>query len=458
MQKNTLSPPASGRKRAPHSPLAAERRGLTWEDKHLEQLKQTEGRKPGNERPGATSNSKETQEKTAIARSPILKAASFRSSQDGSSDQVPEVSGSPPRAQSSPALQPKDLMHFRQQSISPTTHVAFTALEREVPHLSLAEMREIYPERDRILEEVMVTLGKDGLWRKRRVLLTRDVLLFLCGDLDICLDSVPVSEIGQVVLAQEHDYDGEKGFRILTVAGGFNGGDSFSCRAPTEASCKSWVTTLQDLPRASESRTLGWHALRRRCRGVVESDAFRWFIVITISLNFVLIITEAQLVPGAGTRNKEVFKWIDVSFTLAFALELCFSLVAYLPFEFWRDGWNICDFVIVILSLVQIIVTDLLEVQQLRLLRLFRVLRVLRLFGKLEHLRHIVSSITKAIVPVFYAMFIVLMVVSIYATVGVEIFRERSSEFENFFRAVKVPPLCVPSRIKLLYLDVARCG
>jgi hypothetical protein len=380
----------------------------------------------------------EGQEKRAsptIQRSPILKASSFRS-QDASTHQL-DMAMPQARAPSSPTLHPKEVHFFRQQSFSPRTHASFTALEREQPNLSLADIREIYPENDRILEEVMVIRAKDGIWRKRRVLLTRDVLLFICGELDICLDSVPVLEISQVELAPEHDYEGERGFKIATVPGGFNGSDAFVCRAPTEASCRAWVTALEDLARSAQTRGHGWQAFRSGCRNLIESDWFRLSIVTSISLNFVLIITEAQLVPGASTEGKEIFKWFDVGFTLAFALELCIALVAYLPFEFWQDGWNICDFVVVTMSLIQILVTDLLEVQQLRLLRLFRVLRVIRLFGKLQHLRHIVSSITKAVVPVLYAMFIVLMVVSIYATVGVEVFRDESSEFDNFFRAVR---------------------
>lgn len=429
MQKPVHSPGSSRTRSSRGGAPASPEKALTWEDKHLAKLKLTEGLKGGDGRLGAN----EAQEKMTLQapRSPILKSSPV-SKRGARAD-----AGSPPGSPTSPSLQPNEVRYFRQQSLKPTTHGSFTALEREVPHLSLAEMRKIYPERDRIIEELMVTLGKDGLWRKRRMLLTKDVLLFFCGDLDICLDSVPVQEIAEVVLAPKLDYDSEKGFIIRTVPRGFNGGDTFCCRAPTTASCQSWVMAIEDLSRSSGSRTHCWYAFRNGCRRTVESDAFRLFIVISISLNFALIIAEAQLVPQ-GTRNMQVFKWIDVGFTIAFVVELCICLVAYLPFEFWQDGWNICDFVIVILSFIQIIVTDLLEVQQLRLLRLFRVLRVLRLFGKLQHLRHIVSSITKAIVPVLYAMFIVLMVVSIYATIGVEIFRERSPEFSNFFRAVRV--------------------
>lgn len=57
---------------------------------------------------------------------------------------------------------------------------------------------------------------------------------------------------------------------------------------------------------------------------------------------------------------------------------------------------------------------------------MFRVARVLRVFGKLQQLRHIVNSITRAIVPVCDAIFICLMVVFMYATIGVDVFRKEA--------------------------------
>ena len=57
---------------------------------------------------------------------------------------------------------------------------------------------------------------------------------------------------------------------------------------------------------------------------------------------------------------------------------------------------------------------------QLRLFRMFRVARVLRVFGKLQQLRHIVNSILRAIVPMIDALLITMMVVFMYATIGVD--------------------------------------
>jgi hypothetical protein len=154
--------------------------------------------------------------------------------------------------------------------------------------------------------------------------------------------------------------------------------------------------------------------------------------------------------PEDGSKEKEIFRWLDVFFTSMFVLEILVRFVAHVGLEFIKDGWNVCDLIIVSFSVVQIIITDIIEVNQLRLLRFFRVLRVLRIFGKLQQLRHIVSSITKAVIPVRDAIFIVLMVAFMYAIIGVDIYGSTSPG--NLFL---LPLACIRANgIVLSYLDL----
>lgn len=88
---------------------------------------------------------------------------------------------------------------------------------------------------------------------------------------------------------------------------------------------------------------------------------------------------------------------------------------------FWSDGWNVFDFIVVVISIISLpqIPVDLPGISVLRLLRAFR---VFRLFKRLENLRKIISCIERAIPGVANAFGILVLVMSIYAILGVEFF------------------------------------
>ena len=63
--------------------------------------------------------------------------------------------------------------------------------------------------------------------------------------------------------------------------------------------------------------------------------------------------------------------------------------------------------------------------------------RVLRVFGKLQQIRHIINSIVNSILPCTHAIFICLIVVFVYAIIGVEAWREETPEaFGDLFHAI----------------------
>ena len=285
------------------------------------------------------------------------------------------------------------------------------------------------------------------------MILQREVILFLCTDEDICIDSVPIIEVSMISLDPHHDNHNEKCFKINTRPGGLNSGAVFLCRVHSDAACQTWMGKLQMLTKkhAVSSGLCGCrHSIRQVALAIDESDVFPSVVAFLIVANFVLIITEAQLVPEDGSKEKEIFRWLDVFFTSMFVLEILVRFVAHVGLEFIKDGWNVCDLIIVSFSVVQIIITDIIEVNQLRLLRFFRVLRVLRIFGKLQQLRHIVSSITKAVIPVRDAIFIVLMVAFMYAIIGVDSYGSTSPG--NLFL---LPFACIRANgIVLSYLDL----
>ena len=114
-----------------------------------------------------------------------------------------------------------------------------------------------------------------------------------------------------------------------------------------------------------------------------------------------------------------VFLGFEYFFTFIFLLELIVNYWGHHWKPFISSGWNWFDTVVVTVSLVSVAVPGLPGVSTLRLMRAFR---VFRLFKRLESLKKIMSCLANAIPGCMSAFFIVILITSIYAILGVEFF------------------------------------
>ena len=70
-------------------------------------------------------------------------------------------------------------------------------------------------------------------------------------------------------------------------------------------------------------------------------------------------------------------------------------------------------------------------------MRLLRAFRVLRLFRRLNEIRKIIGAVGQSIFPVANAFVIVLLIMCVYAILGVQLFAETQSDaFGNFAKAL----------------------
>lgn len=140
-------------------------------------------------------------------------------------------------------------------------------------------------------------------------------------------------------------------------------------------------------------------------------------IAILIGGNFLANIVEATIDPQK-TKHADVFRSIELSFNLAFTLELIINMYAYWFKSFWKSNWSRFDFVVVSIGLLTM--TDLDLPGPLTLLRNMRAFRVFRLFKRIESLRKILEALARAVPGVINAFFILLLVMSIYSILAVE--------------------------------------
>lgn len=133
--------------------------------------------------------------------------------------------------------------------------------------------------------------------------------------------------------------------------------------------------------------TTALNRLRRKVGRVVLSTAAQTAVLVVIILNAITM--------GLETSDSIMANWggtlhllNQVAMTI-FIVELALKLFALGP-RFFRDGWNIFDFVVVAIALAP-------ATGQFAVLRALRVMRVMRLINRLPQLRRIASALVQAI-------------------------------------------------------------
>ncbi|MBV95491.1 Cation channel sperm-associated protein 2, partial [Eschrichtius robustus] len=102
-------------------------------------------------------------------------------------------------------------------------------------------------------------------------------------------------------------------------------------------------------------------------------------------------------------------------------------------FLFWKNAWNVFDFVVTILSLIPEVVV-LVGVTShsvwLQLLRICRVLRSLKLFARFRQVRVIILALVRALKSMTFLLMLLLIFFYIFAVAGVYF-------FENYTRSTR---------------------
>lgn len=163
---------------------------------------------------------------------------------------------------------------------------------------------------------------------------------------------------------------------------------------------------------------------------LTESRPFQMFIIAVILLAGLLagIETDKVLVRNMGG----LFEVLDLAVIGIFVLEIGLRITAHgrRPVGFFRDGWNVFDFLIVGFSLLPG------GGPFFTVLRLARVLRLLRLVTALPKLRLLVGALVKSLSAMGYVSLLLALLFYIYAVVGVHLFGDSDADFGSLSTAL----------------------
>jgi voltage-gated sodium channel len=150
---------------------------------------------------------------------------------------------------------------------------------------------------------------------------------------------------------------------------------------------------------------------------IVESGLFRYFILGVILVSAIIVGIETY--PSVYQSHHSLLHTIDRIILIIFAIEISLKILAKgtRPWSFFKDPWNVFDFIIVAVCFIPGIDTHYVAV--LRLARVLRVFRVISIFPKLQLL---VNALLKSIPSMGYVIVLLALIFYIYAVMGTFLF------------------------------------
>jgi voltage-gated sodium channel len=226
-----------------------------------------------------------------------------------------------------------------------------------------------------------------------------------------------------------------------------------------QASSKNFVKAYGEVIELKEYR-IKWLAR------IVYSSQFELLIAFIILVNAVSLALLTM--PDIDPEVKQTLGELDTFALYVYLVELIMRIVSYgkRPWEFFRQGWNIFDFSIVVLSF------GIFSGETI-ILRLLRIFRLIRIFRFLPEVRVLTSSVVKSLPPLMSVGVLIFLALFIYGMAGVYLFGEQLPDswgnitlaltslfilltLENFpnYLEVEISPWALPFYLSYIFIVV----
>ncbi|MEE6495850.1 hypothetical protein FKM82_002161 [Ascaphus truei] len=186
------------------------------------------------------------------------------------------------------------------------------------------------------------------------------------------------------------------------------------------------------------------HTFQYRVWHFVVSPSFEYTIMAMIALNTVVLMMKYYSAPYT---YELALKYLNIAFTMLFSLECILKIIAFGFLNYFRDTWNIFDFITVIGSITEIILTDSKLVNtssfNMSFLKLFRAARLIKLLRQGYTIRILLWTFVQSFKALPYVCLLIAMLFFIYAIIGMQVFGNihleeeshinRHNNFRSFF-------------------------
>ncbi|XP_053926628.1 sodium channel protein type 1 subunit alpha isoform X3 [Cuculus canorus] len=168
----------------------------------------------------------------------------------------------------------------------------------------------------------------------------------------------------------------------------------------------------------------------------VTQQVFDISIMILICLNMVTMMVETD---DQSKEMENILSWINLVFIVLFTGECVLKLIS-LRHYYFTIGWNIFDFVVVILSIVGMFLAEMIEKYFVsptlfRVIRLARIGRILRLIKGAKGIRTLLFALMMSLPALFNIGLLLFLVMFIYAIFGMSNFAyvKREAGIDDMF-------------------------
>uniref|UniRef100_A0A8C6BQY8 Voltage-dependent N-type calcium channel subunit alpha n=1 Tax=Monodon monoceros TaxID=40151 RepID=A0A8C6BQY8_MONMO len=211
----------------------------------------------------------------------------------------------------------------------------------------------------------------------------------------------------------------------------------------------------------------------------VVSPPFEYFIMAMIALNTVVLMMKFYDAPY---EYELMLKCLNIVFTSMFSMECALKIIAFGVLNYFRDAWNVFDFVTVLGSITDVLVTEIANnFINLSFLRLFRAARLIKLLRQGYTIRILLWTFVQSFKALPYVCLLIAMLFFIYAIVGMQVFGNialdddtsinRHNNFRTFLQALmllfrsatgeawhEIMLSCLGSRACDTLANAAECG
>jgi len=162
---------------------------------------------------------------------------------------------------------------------------------------------------------------------------------------------------------------------------------------------------------------MSWQGLQEKFQTIRDNKAFELFVIGVIIFSSLMIGVKTYdlnpLVDGG-------LRMLDYAVTLFFVMEISIRMAAEDRLrDFFKKGWNIFDFIIVVVSLI-----PLDDSEYALIARMLRLFRVMRLISFIPELRVLVSALISALPRMGYVALLMFIIFYLYAVIGNMLYAE----------------------------------
>ncbi|KAM9689180.1 voltage-dependent P/Q-type calcium channel subunit alpha-1A isoform 4-T4 [Trichechus inunguis] len=161
----------------------------------------------------------------------------------------------------------------------------------------------------------------------------------------------------------------------------------------------------------------------------VVSPPFEYTIMAMIALNTIVLMMKFY---GASLAYENALRVFNIVFTSLFSLECVLKVMAFGILNYFHDAWNIFDFVTVLGSITDILVTEFgNNFINLSFLRLFRAARLIKLLRQGYTIRILLWTFVQSFKALPYVCLLIAMLFFIYAIIGMQVFGNIGIDVED---------------------------